>query len=449
MFNLCITDRIVLPERLFIVAGDRDNIEQYNLYYRNAVIDLAPDEFTNIVCAHGKQFKDFWRLEPGNDKDEFYAAARGEFPLTLQIYDRHFELLQEKTTRIVIVGKAKCARRSMLCIGDSITRNGHFVAHVQSMLPPIRTIGSRIYAGESVYREGRGGWTAEMHLSQAARPLEGDSPFLFPAGIPGPRYRGNTSFWSHVVHREPQGYWYNGFQQAAKPNGDASRPFLFDERGYPREPRAGDVVCDPAREVDPLLTWDGARWQRLDPQPPWEFDFAKYLERYSLPKPDIVTLLLGANEISPLERMEDGIGPFLQHMQQMMDLIRLHAADVQFIVNLPIGCAGQDAWGRHCGSNRHAERHRRNIQRVGQEMLKKWDHEEARRQGVHICPMLLVVDPEYGFDRLGEPANKYVATTVERYCDWVHPNLSGHCQMGDALAGTILSLDHDGTEAAK
>ncbi|MBO9605125.1 MAG: hypothetical protein J7639_04210 [Paenibacillaceae bacterium] len=436
-------DRIVLPERLFMLAGDGERIEQFNLYYRNAVIDLAPDEHVNIICAYGRQFRDFWRLEPGNAAQPFDAgaAAAGEFPLRLQVFDRTFALVAEKTTQIVIVPMEEKEETKLLGIGDSITRNGDYIGHARQALHYVRTVGTRTYDGGEVKREGRGGWTAEMYNHRTGAASDGDSPFLFPAGNPEATYWGNTSFWKHVVSVDPTGYAYDGYQLAARQLGDPNLPYTFGEDGYPLAPAVGDIACDPELGDVPLREWDGERWRAMEPQPEWEFDFGRYLRRFGVPQPDIVSILFGSNEFMPLERAEDGLDSFLHHIQLLVDSVKRHDPKVRIILNLPLTGAGQDAWGRSGGCNRSEARHRRNMQQVARAMLRRWDNDEAREQGIRICPLLLVVDPEHGFSVVNEPVSKYVAKLVERPSDWVHPNRAGHCQMGDTLAAVIQSID--------
>lgn len=437
-------ERIVLPEWIYILAGNGEQIEQFNLYYRNAVMDLAPDEYVRILCGYGRQYQEFWRIEPGNAQIAHYDITSGEFPFTLQILDRNFALVSEKTIQIVIIPKETKPDVTVLCIGDSITHNGNYVKHAQSVLPYMRSVGIRTgiraYDNGEVSREGRGGWTAEMYVNRVAQQEGGDSPFLFPAGKPGASYWGNTSFWEKVVGSDPQGYAYEGFQMAGRVDGDADGSFLFAAKdGYPLAPKPGDVICDPQLGETPLCEWNGAEWQVMHPQPEWELDFGKYLERFKtmVDKPDVVTLLFGANEFQTVASIVDGIDIYLDSMQRLIDAVQRVDASIQIIVNLPFTGAGQDAWGLSIGCNGHEALYRRNIQEACLRILQRWDHAEAKARGIWICPMLLVVDPQYGFGVIREPVSKYVAELVDRHNNWVHPNLSGHYQMGDALAAVL------------
>jgi len=438
-------ERIVLPEKIYVLAGGGERFEQFHLYFRNAVVGLAADETVNVICDYGRQYRDFWRIEPGSEASPHYSIAQGEFPLRLQILDRDLELIAERETRIVIVPATELEPVRMLCIGDSITRGGGYVQHVQESLPWIRTVGTRTYDDGQVNREGRGGWTAENYLRRAGEPEGGDSPFLFPAGSETESgrsfYWGNANFWKRVLGENPRGYDYEGFQHAARDRRDATNPYRIGPDGYPFAPAVGDTICDPSRGSGAsVCRWDGTEWKPMRPQPRWEFDFARYLERFGVELPQVVTFLFGANEFQISERTDESMDAYLGSIQRMIDAV--HACDpaIRIVIHMPVAGADQDAWGRQLGCAGSAARYRRNMQEAGRAIMRRWDHEEARRRGIAVCPLLAVVDPDYGFDSSAEPVNKYVAATVERPIDWVHPGAAGHRQMGDALAATVQGI---------
>ncbi|NOU88318.1 hypothetical protein GC102_21510 [Paenibacillus sp. LMG 31460] len=436
-------ERIVLPERIYLMAGEG---EQFHIYYRNAIIGLAPDEIVNVICQYGKQYREFWRMEPGKADVPHFDITQGEFPLRLQILNRKLEVVSEQTTQIVIVPKEVKTEIPMLCIGDSITRCGGYVAQVQESLAWVRSIGTRTYENGKVNREGRGGWTAENYVKRIVESDGGDSPFLFPVGEECGHtvYWGNTVFWKRVISEDPSGYFYDGFLRAARNQTDAANPFRIGSDGYPFSPQIGDTVCDPSRGHDfSVCRWDGSEWKTLHPQPHWELDFARYLAHYQVEMPHIVTFLFGANEFQTVERIDDGVDTYLGSMQQMIDEIHACNPSIRIVINLPVAGADQDAWGLQLGCTGSEARYRRNIQEASLAILRRWDHAQARERGIYICPILLAVDPYYGFDRSAEPVNKYVPQRVERHNNWVHPGVVGHQQMGDMLAATVQGLLSD------
>ena len=59
---------------------------------------------------------------------------------------------------------------------------------------------------------------------------------------------------------------------------------------------------------------------------------------------------------------------------------------------------------------------------------------------IYVVNAGMAVDPDYGFDTITEPANKYNSTLVTRYSNWVHPNKTGQKQLGDAIAAIIQGI---------
>ncbi|MDF2924659.1 MAG: hydrolase family protein [Paenibacillaceae bacterium] len=455
--------RIVLPERICIPAGSAEAPEQFHIYFRHAVIGLSADETVRIICDYGRQYREYWRIEPGAAATSGCSLSAGEFLLCLQVLNLELAVVAEKQTVIEIVPAELPAPCSVLCIGDSITRNGTYVAKVQDKLPGLRSAGLRTYDNGRVNREGRGGWTALNYLTRLGEADGGDSPFLFPKGVAGERYRGNVSFWSSVVHGDPDGYAYQGFQRAAcAPAEDISTrvadpneaiqsgvDLCYGIDGYPLYPQPGDLVCDPERKLGTLLRqWNGQEWEAVHQDPGFEADYGKYLSRNRgllnllerEGKPDIVTLLFGANEFQLVDGIGGSIDSYLDSLQRLIDMIHSHAPDTGIIINLPLGGADQDSWGIQLGCRALGIRYLRNIQEAALRVLERWDNEESRKKGIRICPMLLVLDPEYGFDHRWEPANKYTDVQVRRHSNWVHPNDAGHAQMADALLPVICSI---------
>ena len=54
-----------------------------------------------------------------------------------------------------------------------------------------------------------------------------------------------------------------------------------------------------------------------------------------------------------------------------------------------------------------------------------------------------VCDPEYGIESAQFKANLHSAEMVTQLANWVHPNIAGYRQMGDALGATIAMIRQD------
>lgn len=431
---------IVLPKTIYVLRGTTDEPEQFNIYFKNIIKGQWENYLIEVKCPYGRQYKDFWRLESGNHQEKFNQVEADHFSITIQLRDWEFQLIAQATARIVMVDRRLEEIGRLLCIGDSITRGAGYIAHLQERFPSMQSVGIRTYDDGNICMEGRGGWAVKDYLA-AGRADGCDSPFVFPKGISGKQYKGNTEFWRKVVGKEGEEYDYLGFQKAAK-NWEHTA-YVYDEQGYPLDMKEGDVVYDPRRQEDQrFLHWNGAVWVPMAMQPSWELDFSKYRERFAFAqeerRPDVVSILLGANDFQTTEGIQQGIQEYLEGIAQLIGSIHGYDQKIRIILNLPIPGTSQDAWGKNLGCGGTEERYRRNMQLVAESILERWEQQWAIERGIYIAPLLIGIDTEYGYDKQKEKANRYSEEEVERHINWVHPNLCGHKQMGDILAGTVM-----------
>jgi len=324
-----------------------------------------------------------------------------------------------------------------------MTRMALYPKHVQESLNGVKTVGIRTYDGGKVCTEGRGGWSVREYFSYGNK--NGlDSPFMFPKVISGERYLGNVKFWKNACYDLPEAYDFHGFQMIAKDWKGESSSFVFDETGYPLLPHNGDVVFDPDIDGGKLLVRENGLWAVMDGLFEWEFSFRKYINRYSCAyvsgEPNIVSILLGANDFQSKICAEQDINCYLRGIQTMIDAIKRYDSSIKIIINLPITGASQDAWGIRTGCNGNSEIYRRNMQMVGKEILKRWDNGSSEMQGIYVCAMLIGLDTDNSFDTVMEQVNEYCTKEVERQENWVHPNLAGNKQMGDFLAAVLQNI---------
>jgi lysophospholipase L1-like esterase len=190
-----------------------------------------------------------------------------------------------------------------------------------------------------------------------------------------------------------------------------------------------------------MLIWNDGTWVVVNEEIEWEFNFSKYLNRYSCAylngEPDIVSILLGANDFQHKICTQRDRELYLSGIQTMIDSINDHNDNIKIIINLPVGGANQDAWGIRTGCNGNSEIYRHNIQIAGMDILKKWDNSICKENDILISPMLIGLDTENCFDIVREQVNKYCIKDVERQENWVHPNFDGNRQMGDFLAAVV------------
>lgn len=434
---------IILPRKIYTLLGDKDNIEQLNIYFRNIITGYYKDKIVEVKCDYGRQYEDFWRIEPGNSNIPQYNVAECCFELKVQIKDYEFNILNEASTLIEVLPKTTKGKTHVLCIGDSITRWGCYIEHLTKVLPEAVSVGTRTYDNGGANKEGRGGWNAKSFLHKNTLDYPYDtafqSPFMFPAGIEGSKFWGNAAFWQNVVDKDPEGYDYHGFQKIASGWKDDKGPYLFDKKGFPLNPAKGDVIFDPFREKGKnFIEWNGHDWAQMNNQPDWELSFTKYLQRYRCAfirngksfEPDIISLLFGANDITSF----DSLDVFIKSLEQIIASIKEYKQDMKVIINLPVSGSTRNQ------ENKTSEYYRRLMQEGSRRILDKWDNDHGIKNNIYIGSMLLCVDPYYGYGIREESAFKYSEDRIKMPGDSIHPSINGHKQMGDLLAGIVQKI---------
>ena len=435
---------IVLPRRIYCIKGNHNEAEQLNIYFKNIMQYCPEDAYVDVECKYGKHYGDFWRLDIGGNNNEGADISEEPFPLKINLRSFDGEIIASSTTEVQLVTKHTSKECAIMYIGDSMTRASVYVEHVQRILPNLKIMGTRTYDG-LIYTEGRGGWRTVGDYGFVSCDT---SPFMFPAGTNGDKYLGNCRFWKSAVYENPNGYDYMGFQKTAQ-NQDGS--YKYDSNGFPTSPCEGDVVFDPSfSDEGSLLEWENGVWKSIDTSPKWEFNFKKYLKRYETmfvqnnqqASPDIVSILLGANDFQTIkhEQFDSVLSNYIEGIQTMIDSIKIYNPEIKIILNMPIMGAPQDAWGICQGCFVDEARYRHHILKANHSILKKWDNDTALQEGIYISPMLVGLDPDYGFDKQVEYANKHCNTLIERFNNWVHPNVAGYKQMGDVLAAVIQKI---------
>ena len=385
------------------------DIEEYTIYFKNLVYPYDPTWDIQTVCDYGANFGEFWRLSE-------YPYDIDEFPLTVRVYDAWGSKLAEKTATVTLHTKLPNQKEyRLLCIGDSMTHTAFYVAHLADKLSNVKAIGLRSDNGAHAH-EGRGGWTLCEYLDGHADRWNGPSPFIFPKNVSGKEYFGDLSFEERIRTPELDTYSLDGYRVRELKTGQV---YHKDEKLY-RHTENGDTL--------------------IDASPEWEFSFGKYLERLEQGTPDAVSILLGANDLQcrPYEESEAYVAWFIRNFETLIGHIRSFSETMDIIINLPVTGADQYAWGIRGPRSGGAKMYRYNIVMACREILNRWDGKENGH--IFISPMLLTLDPVYGFDRRSDPANIYCDAQIGHHCNWVHPNRSGYYQMADALAGVVRYL---------
>ena len=376
--------------------------EQYSIYYKNLIYPYREEWDIQVICQYGSNLGNMWRIETFPDDVT-------EFPFTIVIYEYFGKKLAEKTSTIKLVSKKAGEEIKLLCIGDSMTQVGTYIEYAGNRLSNIRTLGLRRFG--NVNHEGRGGWKCESYFTEYDdKKGIGVSPFLFPVQLEAKSYFGNKHVKDIIDAGGSNRYWYRGFR---------------------REEPEGDMYCF---EEDALVHVTNGR--RIE-HPTFAFSFAKYLERYEMEIPDVVSILFGANEFQccSYENLQEELEKYLYYMDAMVCSVKQADEDIPIIINLPVIGSDQYAWGSRLGCLGSAKQYEHNIKKACEALIEKYD--ARQREKIYICPMLLVCSPETGFRKIESLENLYTDISVRHSSNWVHPCSVGYMQMGTALAGVI------------
>lgn len=404
--------KVLLPERIFILKslsgqGVVYDKEEYSIYYKNIIAPYSEDYDIQIECKYGKNLGDCWRIDSFDTESDV-------FDFSLKIYGEEGELLAEKSCIIELLDKKEHKKTNLLCIGDSMTRAEIYLKHAAEKVTGINTVGLRNIS-YGVNHEGRGGWASYSYFTKKEDTGSGVSPFLFPKGFGGKEYFGSKRFWENVSEYS-ENYHYAGIK--------------------PQKIADGMVCLDDGK----LWRYSDGKYKLIDKEPEFEFDFGKYIERYDIPKPDIVSFLFGANEfqICRYAELDAEIEKYIKTLKAMIENVRNFDKNIKIVVNMPICGGSQYAWGTQMGCVGTAKQYDFNIKKACDAILREFDGRWD--ENIFVCPMLAVCDTVSGFPHEYKKVNVYSDLEKRECTNWVHPCEVGYKQMGDAFAAVIAAV---------
>ena len=402
---------IILPKHINILCDKTEEsrlCNEFSLYYRNFIWPFREEDILRVICDYGMDLGDCWRLEE-------VPADVTEFPLEFIVYDCEGRQIESASTCVTLTNRSEAAPMRIALIGDSMTHHGTYGEVLAENLPKLTFIGTRNVTGHSV--EGRGGWTLTRYLTQKEHYQRGVSPFLFPENESAEDYYGDLDFWKRG-YEDPESdpYVYKGFEIEQIKEGQS---FIRDGKLY-RYYECGEEF--------------------VDENPIFSCDYGKYLKRFGLKTPEVVSFLFGANEMQKVtfDRTDEVTENTINNFKLLISSIRKVNPVCKFVINLPVVGAEQYAWGKRLGCVWSSKQYHLNVLKLCRALLNEFDGRED--EGYFISPMLLAIDPVYGFLREEVKINKNVDAVKTVQTNWVHPCDIGYRCMGEALAGAVAYI---------
>ena len=142
---------ISLPKKMYLVVGDK-----FELFYRGVVRMHNPYQYyVKATCEKGYTYNRYFTFTP--TKEDV-----GEYKLTISLYNDFGEVIEEKTTELVVNDIVSADKKvNVLCFGDSLTYNGvwpytGYIRYSEIHPDKLNFIGKM--KKEQIGYEGYGGW---------------------------------------------------------------------------------------------------------------------------------------------------------------------------------------------------------------------------------------------------------------------------------------------------
>lgn len=422
---------LLLPRNLFVLSPINSNLDSANIFYNNAILSNNINTYLTFDSLYGSSNDVSWSLT----NDTYIGAATSDsFDVNVTLNNNGISTLA--TTNVELVNTSNTEPIRLLAIGDSLTRAGSYLKHIENVLPNATILGTRFYEGDGMpAREGRGGWTLDKYFT-AINSSELDSPFIFPANISGKHYKGNTRDWKNICYYDSNNHVYDGFQKIAR-NWRSSGPFVYDLNGYYKYPLKGDVMVDPSYKYGSLwIEWDGTTWSGIPTPTNYTFDFSKYMDRFNSAfqsgKPTHVSILLGANDFGYSDALEN-MQTYIGRLNEMITSIKAYDKDIKIVICTPT--LGPDTTVVTDTELNFYQNYDQKIKKATYYLLQTYDNANCEQEGIYIAPMHLTLDVRNGFDYSTKLQNN---ETVMSATNGIHPNNEyGQIQMGNTLAAVL------------
>lgn len=404
-----------LPEQYALVVGDT-----FELFYKGVINAVNPDLFdVRVICAKGNAYTKRYVWTPT-------AADVGSHALTVELYGINHNLLAAKTIQLVVKNKATspAAPVNVLCVGDSLTTGGSWVAEFQRRLiatggapagdglANINFIGTR--DNGTVRYEGYGGWKFESYVTENVS---------FNARIITCTHDKDEAVDQHSVYRDSAGVqWkietvYNDSIFIIAVTGEGRD---FPESGILTWVSGGtnhsDIVYTASTKAPGNPFWNAERRN---------VDIAAYAERLGVSSIDYVYVLLGWNDAAKSE--ED----YKYYADRFAMLFKNYNPNIK-IVYMGLQIPARDGLGANYGANGTYADYHGLMQYVFN--VDKWYSDLKSQYPNHLTTVNIAgqFDTEHNSITATRTVNARSSETEVYQSNGVHPASSGYMQIADA-----------------
>ena len=347
--------------------------------------------------------------------------AVGTYTVNNQLMDLDFNVVQEKDFSIQVTNLSKTTPINLLCIGDSYTDIGQYVTEVGSTIPAVNYVGMcKSVSGSDVKREGRAGYTLQQYITDRG---VGHNYYFTPFSQPiAPyTYYGNTAFWQVVYDQSGPGYGYLSWVPWVA-------ALNINSSGVRATPSTNDVMYFTADTV--YKVWNGSAWTVISEATlNFSINIAKYRSTWSVPMPDVVTVLLGMNDFRHETPTNANIlfAQWKTNLNLLISGFKADNASVKFII-----CTCNSVEDNFRGGEGNAA-----LWEAYNNIITEYDNREA--ENIFISDTKAAVDRVYGFEGSDQKPFDIFSQTEKIWIGSgnIHLASSGMKQIGKKLAATI------------
>lgn len=407
------------PASYDLVVGDT-----FQLFYKGIINAAHPENYDVLAqCTQGSGFDRYFEITP---------TGAGTLTLTLTLYGINHNVLDTATITLNISAKASSpgAQRNVLCVGDSLTQGGLWVAELYRRLtgsggsPTADNLSNINFIGtlerDGAHYEGYGGWTFAKYNAES---IDINAKVIT------------------TTHDKTEAQDQHSIYEAS--NGSKWKLETIDNGAIKIMLVSGNAITFPASGT---LTWvsGGINHSNIvysasvnaPGNPFWDsvnsqVDFAKYAHDQGVNSIDYVYVLLGWNNAALSE------ASYKADAQTFIDNVQASFPAAQ-IVLMGLQIPAKDGLAVNCGANGVYSKYWELMQFVFN--LDEWYQDLVdSNSNVYAFNLSGQFDTAYNMPTMTKQVNTRNTETITMQSNGVHPANGGYLQIADAAYRDITA----------